>query len=82
MRLLAEGHTDEFVAHQMGWTRRTLQRRLKVVLDKLGAISRFQAGVLSERRSWISVEPGSDPESAAHSASSSSRNREPVDRTT
>lgn len=53
--LLAEGRTDEFVAARLGCTRRTLQRRLRHILEKLGADSRFQAGVLAERAGWLSA---------------------------
>ena len=53
MQLLAEGHTDDVVARGMGWTRRTLQRRLQRIFEKLGARSRFQAGILAQRAGWI-----------------------------
>lgn len=53
MQLLSEGRTDEVVARTLGCTRRTLQRRLRRVFEKLGAGSRFQAGVLAERAGWI-----------------------------
>jgi DNA-binding NarL/FixJ family response regulator len=53
LELLAEGRTDEVVARSLGCTRRTLQRRLRRIFEKLGAESRFQAGVLAERAGWI-----------------------------
>lgn len=53
MRFLAEGHTDEVVAERLGWSRRTLERRLKSCLEKLGATSRFQAGVLLAQAGWL-----------------------------
>lgn len=53
LALLAEGRTDEVVADQLGWSRRTLERRLQRAMEKLGARSRFQAGVLLVRAGWI-----------------------------
>ena len=53
LQLLAQGHTDDVVARGMGWTRRTLQRRLQRIFEKLGARSRFQAGILAQRAGWI-----------------------------
>jgi hypothetical protein len=42
--LLAAGLTDETAAHQLGISRRTLQRRLQALMSSLDARSRFQAG--------------------------------------
>lgn len=53
MGLLAEGLTDETIAAQLGWSRRTLDRRLRSAMGKLGARSRFQAGVLMVRSGWL-----------------------------
>jgi DNA-binding NarL/FixJ family response regulator len=53
VELLSEGRTDDVVARTLGCTRRTLQRRLRRVFEKLGAASRFQAGALAERAGWI-----------------------------
>ncbi|HEX2266370.1 MAG TPA: helix-turn-helix domain-containing protein [Solirubrobacterales bacterium] len=61
--LLAEGRTDEFVAARLGCTRRTLQRRLRRVLEKLGAASRFQAGALAERAGWLAAAADIDAQS-------------------
>jgi DNA-binding NarL/FixJ family response regulator len=46
MDLLASGLTDENAAIRLGWTRWTLRRRLRKVMDKLSARSRLQAGYL------------------------------------
>lgn len=56
--LLAEGLTDELAAEKLGWSRRTLDRRLKSAMDKLGARSRLQAGVLLTKADWL--EEGTD----------------------
>lgn len=78
MALLATGITDEQAAHELGWSRRTLQRRLKSAMDKLGARSRLEAGVRLVRQGWIDVaEEAEDlPIPATHSGR---RSRVPVE---
>lgn len=56
LRLLATGVSDEVAAAELAWSRRTLERRLKVVMDRLEARSRFQAGCLASRLGWIDEE--------------------------
>lgn len=53
LRLLGTGITDDVAAERLGWTPRTLRRRLRAAMDKLGASSRFQAGMLAERAGWL-----------------------------
>lgn len=50
---LADGATDAAAMARLGMSRRSFQRHLARVMDKLGARSRFQAGVLAERAGWI-----------------------------
>ncbi|WP_425953395.1 helix-turn-helix domain-containing protein [Xylanimonas sp. McL0601] len=50
--LLALGLADEAIARQLGIGHRTVQRRVQAILVRLGATSRFQAGVLAARRGW------------------------------
>jgi DNA-binding CsgD family transcriptional regulator len=45
--LLAEGLTDEVIARRLGVSVRTCRRHIATVLSGLGAVSRFQAGVLA-----------------------------------
>ena len=45
MSQLALGHTDEVAATRLGMSRRTLRRRVHEAMEKLGARSRFQAGL-------------------------------------
>jgi len=52
--LLAIGLPDEAIARQLGLGYRTVQRRVQALLTRLGASSRFQAGVLAARRGWWS----------------------------
>ncbi|MEU3244408.1 MULTISPECIES: helix-turn-helix domain-containing protein [unclassified Streptomyces] len=50
--LLAMGMSDEAIARQLGIGHRTVQRRVQTLLGRLGAASRFQAGVLAASRGW------------------------------
>jgi hypothetical protein len=43
--LLLSGLTDEAIAHQLGLSHRTVQRRVAALMADLGAHTRFQAGV-------------------------------------
>lgn len=53
VRLLALGATDAAIAHQMGWSSRTVYRRLTGIFQQLDASTRFQAGVQATRRGWL-----------------------------
>ncbi|MER6343554.1 helix-turn-helix transcriptional regulator [Streptomyces sp. NPDC001595] len=53
LRLLAKGLTDEAAGRQLGVSQRTVRRRIAELTDRLGAGSRFQAGVMASRRGWI-----------------------------
>jgi sugar-specific transcriptional regulator TrmB/DNA-binding CsgD family transcriptional regulator len=50
--MLAMGMPDETIARQLGIGYRTVQRRVQALLTRLGAASRFQAGVLAASRGW------------------------------
>ncbi|MFJ8007424.1 helix-turn-helix domain-containing protein [Streptomyces fagopyri] len=50
--LLAMGMSDEAISRQLRISHRTVQRRVHELLDRLGAASRFQAGVLAAGRGW------------------------------
>ena len=60
--LLVTGMTDEMAARRLGLSRRTFRRRLKALMDKLGARSRFQAGFMLAETGWT-TEPGQQHES-------------------
>lgn len=62
LALLSSGVTDEVAAARLGWNERTLRRRLKGVMEKLGASSRFQAGFLVCRYGWLPRHPGEGPD--------------------
>lgn len=51
--LLAAGLTDAAIARHIGTHPRTVQRRVRDLLDHLGAGTRFQAGLQAARRGWL-----------------------------
>ncbi|MET9715241.1 LuxR C-terminal-related transcriptional regulator [Streptomyces rochei] len=51
--LLAEGLTDEGISRRTGLSVRTVRRTIAGVMSRMGAQSRFQAGVEAARRQWI-----------------------------
>ncbi|NUT35576.1 MAG: response regulator transcription factor [Hamadaea sp.] len=53
LALLGSGLKDEAMARQLGVSLRTLGRRITRLLDRLGATSRFQAGIQAARRGWV-----------------------------
>jgi DNA-binding CsgD family transcriptional regulator/DNA-binding MarR family transcriptional regulator len=53
LTLLVSGLKDDAIARQLGLSTRTMRRRMRRLLDLLGAENRFQAGVQAARRNWI-----------------------------
>ncbi|MBO2450280.1 hypothetical protein J4573_24480 [Actinomadura barringtoniae] len=53
LRLLGDGTKDEVVARRLGVSVRTVRRRVSEILRTMNATSRFQGGVLAERRGWL-----------------------------
>ncbi|MEY9992961.1 DNA-binding CsgD family transcriptional regulator [Streptomyces sp. V4I8] len=51
--LLAAGLTDEGISRRTGLSVRTVRRTIAGVMSRMGAQSRFQAGVEAARRQWI-----------------------------
>lgn len=51
--LLATGLKDEAIARQLGVSPRTARRRIAELLRRLGASTRFQAGLQASRRGWL-----------------------------
>ena len=58
LALLAQGATDGAVARDLHLSMRTYRRRLRVLMEKLGAKSRFQAGVMATRHGWLEGSEG------------------------
>ncbi|MFG3040215.1 LuxR C-terminal-related transcriptional regulator [Streptomyces sp. NPDC048330] len=53
LRLLAQGLTDEAVAVRLGVSLRTTRRVTAKLMDRLGARSRFQAGMRAVELGWL-----------------------------
>ncbi|MEW2289604.1 LuxR C-terminal-related transcriptional regulator [Streptomyces sp. NPDC047841] len=53
LTLLAQGMTDEAVAKRLGIGLRTVRRQMSAIMDRLGAQSRFEAGMKVARNSWL-----------------------------
>jgi DNA-binding NarL/FixJ family response regulator len=53
LSLLAAGAPDATIARQTGVSQRTVERRVRALMDRLGAGTRFQAGVQAARRGLI-----------------------------
>lgn len=53
LALLTVGASDQVVARQIGVSVRTVERRVRYLMEHLGAATRFQAGVQAVRREWV-----------------------------
>jgi DNA-binding CsgD family transcriptional regulator len=53
LKLLAEGCTDEVAARQLGLSLRTVRRMVSVLMGRLGARSRFEAGMRLAESGWL-----------------------------
>lgn len=51
--LLAGGMSDDLIARELGISRRTLFRRLQVLMARLGAANRFQLALQAQRSGWL-----------------------------
>ncbi|MER5631884.1 helix-turn-helix transcriptional regulator [Streptomyces nitrosporeus] len=51
--LLHVGLTDAAIARQLGMGHRTVQRRLRALMDEVGAATRFQLGWHAAREGWL-----------------------------
>ncbi|MGA5495199.1 LuxR C-terminal-related transcriptional regulator [Streptomyces cinereoruber] len=51
--LLSQGHTDETIAKRLGVSPRTARRLASDLMERLGARSRFEAGVRSVQQGWL-----------------------------
>lgn len=53
LALLTTGASDKVIARQTGVSVRTVERRVRWLMDHLGVATRFQAGVQAARKGWI-----------------------------
>lgn len=56
---LVAGLTDAEIAAKLGWSHRTVRRRIKELMTSLGATTRFSAGYEAVRRGWLEDNDGS-----------------------
>ncbi|MEU5029297.1 helix-turn-helix transcriptional regulator [Streptomyces milbemycinicus] len=68
LRLLAAGCKDEAIGRRLGMSVRTTRKHVADIMDALGAVSRFQAGVLAARAGLLDQDengPGTGDREAA-----------------
>jgi DNA-binding CsgD family transcriptional regulator len=53
LRLLADGMTDEAAGKRLGISARTVRRQMAGLMERLGATSRFEAGLKAAQRGWL-----------------------------
>ncbi|GAA1218175.1 hypothetical protein GCM10009665_05130 [Kitasatospora nipponensis] len=53
IQLLADGHTDDAIAKRLGVSPRTARRLATDLMERLGARSRFEAGVRAVQQGWL-----------------------------
>lgn len=58
LALLASGLTDQAIGAHVGWTDRTVRRRVRGMMTRLDVTTRFQAGYQAVLRGWLSDEDG------------------------
>jgi DNA-binding CsgD family transcriptional regulator len=53
LQVLSDGLTDDRAAARLHMSKRTFARRVAIMMERLEASSRFQAGVRAARRGWV-----------------------------
>lgn len=53
LALLASGASDQAIARRHGVSVRTVERRVRYIMEHLGAATRFHAGAQAVRRGWV-----------------------------
>ena len=53
LRLLGSGLTDEGASQRLGVTDRTIRRQMASIMERLGATSRFEAGIKAAQKGWL-----------------------------
>jgi DNA-binding CsgD family transcriptional regulator/sugar-specific transcriptional regulator TrmB len=56
--LLASGLTDEAAGNRLAISARTVRRLMSALMERLGAASRFEAGLKAAQRGWLLARPG------------------------
>ncbi len=58
VRLLAAGCKDDTISRRLGMSLRTTRKHVAAIMESLGAVSRFQAGVLAARAGLLTEDDG------------------------
>ncbi|WP_233289332.1 helix-turn-helix transcriptional regulator [Kitasatospora sp. MBT63] len=53
LRLLSSGLTDDAAGQRLGISSRTVGRHMSSIMERLGASSRFEAGIKAAHRGWL-----------------------------
>lgn len=53
LKILASGLTDEAAGKRLGVSLRTVRRQMAALMERLGATSRFEAGLKAAQRGWL-----------------------------
>ncbi|GAA1987561.1 helix-turn-helix transcriptional regulator [Kitasatospora viridis] len=53
LRLLATGLTDDVAGQRLGIAGRTVRRHMASIMERLGAASRFEAGIRAAQKGWL-----------------------------
>lgn len=53
LNLLATGLTDEVAGRKLGISSRSIRRQMAALMERLGASSRFEAGLKAAQRGWL-----------------------------
>jgi DNA-binding CsgD family transcriptional regulator/sugar-specific transcriptional regulator TrmB len=73
LRLLAAGLTDEAAAARLAISDRTVRRIMNDLCERLGAASRFEAGIKAAQAGWLENSASRSPSSACTSSARSAR---------
>ncbi|MBD0695105.1 helix-turn-helix transcriptional regulator [Streptomyces sp. CBMA123] len=53
LRLLGSGLTDDAAGQRLGFSSRTVGRHMSSIMERLGASSRFEAGIKAAHKGWL-----------------------------
>lgn len=77
LRLLGQGMTDASAARHLGVSLRTVRRMMAELMARLGARSRFEAGIRAAERGWIDSGPTAPSRRTARAAGRATRRAAP-----
>jgi DNA-binding NarL/FixJ family response regulator len=59
LTLLTAGLPDDVIARELGISERTYQRRVRAMMERVNAQTRFQLARQAARRGWLDDDPAS-----------------------